>query len=68
MRTTCRSEMAMLEGEATKAMSSKASSTLTPTRCLGRVWHAPLSWANVMIRRFVRLSQDLPDLKKSFVI
>ena len=28
-------------------------SKLTTSRCLGRVWHAPLSWANVMIRRFV---------------
>ena len=27
-------------------------SKLTTSRCLGRVWHAPLSWANVMIRRF----------------
>ena len=28
-------------------------SKLTTSRCLGRVWHAPLSWANVMIRRFL---------------
>lgn len=52
-----RAEMVMLEGEAKRAMCPKSSSTLTPTRCLGRVWHAPLSWANVMIRRSLSLSQ-----------
>ena len=48
-----RAEMVMLEGEAKRAMCPKSSSTLTATRCLGRVWHAPLSWANVMIRRSI---------------